>query len=341
MFEKLFKKQTEIQYIVKDAMLEKQNKMINKLIRISLDNTDIKKAAQKMISLIEEQYPIKNCSMFIKNEDKLDYLATDIAESYRGNVKEYVNTIKTNKDAVFLSSANNGYLSYPSAENRRIVYSIFIYLKKMNDVLGTLYLELDSKQNIEIFEQEIFKTVMETITVALENLIIRQELIDLSTKDQLTKLYNRTYLEEYAKTLKDKKYSIAMIDIDFFKKVNDQYGHKAGDDILKYVSSVLNKLSILINGEVFRVGGEEFLVVSLESKVELTGLIEQVRKDIENKELINSGKSIRLTISAGIADCYDGVNFADVQNKTDQALYESKGNGRNRISIYNTETRKV
>jgi diguanylate cyclase (GGDEF)-like protein len=336
-FKNVLKKQKEIQYIVKDTMLEKQNKIINKLIRISLDNTDIKKAAQKMIMLIEEQYSIKNCSFFIGNKDKLDYLGTDVPEEYLEDVKKYINRISTTKDAVFIDSAEGGCLSYSSAEKRHIVFSVFIYLKKMNDILGSLYLELDSKQNIEVFEQEIFKTVMETLTIALENLIIRQELIELSSKDQLTKLYNRTYLQEYIKTLEDKKYSLAMLDIDYFKKINDTYGHKTGDDVLKYVSSILNKITTRINGEVFRIGGEEFLVVAFESKPALSGLIEEVRKEIEHKELINNGKIIKLTISSGIADFYDGVDFEDVQNKADQELYKAKESGRNKICIYKTK----
>lgn len=337
---KLLHKKTEIQYIVKDPMLQKQNKLIYNFIRISLDNTNIRKAAQEMITVIKEQYDMKNCSIFINKENELKYLASDIeVNDYRESVKEYINLIQTENDAVFIDSNEGKCLSYTFAEERNIVYGIFVYLKKIDDVIGAIYIELDTKKNIDIFEQEIFKTVMETMTLAVENLIIRKKLILLSTKDQLTQLYNRTYLEEYLKDLNasDNKYTLAMIDIDFFKKINDNYGHEVGDDVLKYVSVVLSKLSEY-NCTVFRIGGEEFLVIapddSIKSKTDLASLIENVRKEIEHKEILYLCNTIKITISAGIADCSSGKNFDEVKSKADQELYKVKNSGRNRVSIY-------
>jgi diguanylate cyclase (GGDEF)-like protein len=203
----------------------------------------------------------------------------------------------------------------------------------MNEILGALYIELDTKKDAEIFEQEMFKTVMESITLAVENLVLRMELIEQSKRDQLTKLYNRNYLEEYIETLEDKKYSLAMIDVDFFKRINDKYGHKAGDDVLKYVSSVLNKLQEYYC-EVFRIGGEEFLIIAQMSKETLAGFLEDIRREIEHKELIILDKVIKVTISTGITDSYDGKNFEDVQKKADQELYKVKSSGRNQVSTY-------
>lgn len=328
MLDKLFRKQKEVQYIVKDTMLEKQNKIINRLIRISLDNSDIRKAAQKMIVEVKRPYTIKNCSLFIiDNTNELSYLATDIEEKYREHIKKYVNTINTDKDIVICEPESNECLSYVSAEKRNIVYSVFIKLKN----IGAVFMEFDVKKDIRIFEEEVFKTIMESMTIALENLILRQKIIDLSRKDQLTNLYNRTYLNEYIKTLNDKKYSLAMIDIDFFKKINDTYGHAAGDDVLKYVSSVLKKIS---NSEVFRIGGEEFLITSFENKVNLFKLVEKIRLEIQNKSIESHGNVIKITISSGIADNDNAEDFEETQNKADQELYKAKENGRNKIYVY-------
>ncbi len=341
MLERLFKKQTEIQYIVQDDMLKKQNRIINKLIRISLDNSNINEAAQKMLLMIKECYKIKNFSLFINNNKNLEYLATDLPEEHKNHVGVYVNSVSTDKDVVFFYNEKGSYLSYTSAKQREIVYGVYINLKNMNDILGVLYLELDETNNIRAFEQEIFKTVMESMTIALENLILKDKLMNLSKRDQLTKLYNRTYLEKYIETLESKKYSIAMIDIDFFKKINDTYGHKVGDDVLKYIASVLNKLSS--TGEVFRIGGEEFLIISHETKLNLFKLVEDVRKEIEQKDIIEKGmenkaRIIKITISSGITDSEDGITFEDVQNRADQELYKVKGAGRNRVSAYKKET---
>lgn len=334
MLDKLFKKQTEIKYVVKDTMLEKQNKIINKLIRISLDNTNIIKAAQKMILLIEDEYKIKNCSLFMDNNNKLEYLATDILKDYREAVKAYVNGVDTAENDVFiLDSLNGSYLSYESAKQRKIVYSVIINLKKKNEKLGAIYIELDVKRDVEIFEQEMFKTIMESMTIAIENLLLRDKLINLSRMDQLTKMYNRTYLSEYVEEINGKNFSVAMIDIDFFKKINDKYGHMCGDDVLKCIADKIKK-QIDSNGEVFRVGGEEFLVISSDSKEILKNTIEYIRNEIEECEIKSYGKQIKVTISAGIADCFDGIGFEDTQNKADEALYSAKENGRNKINMY-------
>lgn len=181
MFKNLFKKQKQIEYVVKDHMLEKQNKIINSLIRISLDDIDTRKAAEQMITIIKKQYNIKNCSLFINKEGELKYLATDIdVTEYREAIKSHINSIKTNDDAVFFDRKDGKCLSYPYAEEREIVYSIFVYLKKVDSTIGAIYIELDNKDNIKTFEQEIFTVVMETMTLALENLIIRRKLIILS-----------------------------------------------------------------------------------------------------------------------------------------------------------------
>lgn len=331
-FKKL-SKQHEIQYIVQDNILKKQNVIINKLIRISLNHSNVQKAAQEMLVLIKDQYNIKNSSIFIVNKDIFEYLSTDLQEEDRENVKAYVNSIKTIKDIVIFDSSK-GTLNYPSAEKRNIVYSMFIFLKTKKETLGALYLELDNKKDVSILENEVFKTVMESMTIALENLILKQKILEEKNRDQLTKLYNRNYLENYVKTLINKNYSAAMIDIDFFKNINDTYGHAAGDDVLIYVSSVLDKF--YKDGAAFRVGGEEFLIIATIKKENLAAIVENLRKEIEEKELLYCGKTITLTISAGIATSTDGSKFEDVQMKADKELYRAKETGRNKVCVYST-----
>ena len=333
MFHLFNKKPREIQYIVQDKILKKQNEIINKFIRISLECLEIKDAAQKMIDVINMYYYVKNSSIFLNNENMLEYLATDVPEEFIDDVKKYINGIEINKDVIFIDTLNpEDSLSYLSAEKRNIKYSILISLKGTDKMLGALYLELDNKKDVDVLEEEILKTVMESMTIALENLILREQLLSLSHTDQLTKLFNRTYLEQYIKILNSKKYSLIMLDIDLFKKINDMYGHKTGDDVLKYVSYTLQDLSD--NCKVFRLGGEEFLIISFKDKQILSNLAERIRAQIEQKEFLCNKKVIKFTVSCGVSSSIDGRNFEDVLNKADQELYRAKNTGRNKVCVY-------
>ena len=332
MFNKLFKRKTQIIYVDSDPIYHKQNDIIKKFINISLYNEDINDASKKMINVIREHYSMKNCSLFIKKNNVLEYLATDVPDRFKDSMKDYVNTILTESDALFLDSLQDDSLTYPSAEQRGIKCSMFVYLRKLNETLGALYIELDNK-DIEIFEQELFKTIMESITLGLTSLIFLQEKNDLLHKDFLTQLYNRTYLNEYVNKLKNTDYSLAMIDIDFFKKINDKFGHNSGDQILKFLSATFRKLCKEL--PVFRIGGEEFLIfLPNHNKIELSVLAEDIRLIVEDSEFINEDeKLIKFTISCGISGSKDGINFEDVMNKADQELYKSKNTGRNKITV--------
>lgn len=156
-----------------------------------------------------------------------------------------------------------------------------------------------------------------------------------SFTDGLTGLYNhkKSFDMLDSEILRAKRYghmlSIIMLDIDFFKKVNDNYGHQMGDAVLKEVSKEIAKTirNIDIAG---RYGGEEFLIVFPEiSKQDVIIGAERLRKNIENLKFENG---LQVTISGGIA-VYSNESILEIIKIADQNLYKAKHNGRNRIEI--------
>ena len=163
---------------------------------------------------------------------------------------------------------------------------------------------------------------------------------ELSNKDGLTGLYNRRFFDEQVLQILETckrcsaHFSLIMFDIDFFKHINDTYGHPAGDDCLKQFSQVLVEHFQRKSDIVCRFGGEEFAVICTDktaSKVKT--YVEQLRIDVENSTVLHEGKKIKFTISAGIYSTIPGKNLDPEQylNRADQALYDAKNSGRNRV----------
>ena len=152
-------------------------------------------------------------------------------------------------------------------------------------------------------------------------------LSERANKDHLTKLYNRNYTMEKLKEAFEggNPYYIAMIDIDNFKKINDGYGHSAGDEVLKKVSSVMT--SVCPDSTVARWGGEEFLILSVEG----SELIEKLRKTIENTAIEFEGEEIKVTVTAGVAsrEKFNSVDKWIIA--ADEKLYYGKNNGKNKV----------
>ncbi|ENI0606582.1 diguanylate cyclase [Listeria monocytogenes] len=129
--------------------------------------------------------------------------------------------------------------------------------------------------------------------------------------------------------------TLMLIDIDYFKNINDTYGHDAGDAILKQLAIIL-KRNTSDGSEAFRNGGEEFSIVLLDCPIEKGNFFaEQVRKETEDHDfMIPSGKLVKITISVGVSSSKDGANTSEGLFKSaDEALYKAKLTGRNRVCI--------
>ncbi|ERK08993.1 putative Heme-regulated two-component response regulator [Pantoea sp. AS-PWVM4] len=157
-------------------------------------------------------------------------------------------------------------------------------------------------------------------------------------KDALTNLLNKRYLpivlkHEVSLAMENHlPLSVAIIDVDFFKKVNDEWGHSVGDRALTHVANLLSD-NIRASDYVFRYGGEEFLIVLVEAgQSEAYMLLERIRRIVSGTPFeAVSGKNLPITVSIGYT-VHDGhPDYNQLLNRADVALYEAKRNGRNRI----------
>ncbi len=162
----------------------------------------------------------------------------------------------------------------------------------------------------------------------------------LSITDELTGLHNRRHFEQNFERefLRSKRYgselSVAIIDIDFFKKINDTYGHLCGDYILREVAYTIAQ-AFRKTDMTFRYGGEEFVVILTETSQEGALIpLERLRKNIESIPFTYENKLLNISISIGLnskVQQYENAN--DFFDAADKALYIAKENGRNRIEI--------
>nr|WP_314532531.1 diguanylate cyclase [uncultured Pseudomonas sp.] len=167
------------------------------------------------------------------------------------------------------------------------------------------------------------------------------QLQQLSRTDRLTGLYNRGHWEESLKVAyaRHQRYgsatSLVMLDIDHFKRVNDTYGHPAGDKVIEEVARLIHE-HVRETDVAGRYGGEEFGVVLSDTDRDGGRLFaERLRKAVEGLEVLHNGQSIRFTISLGVADLSQpSINHADLIAWADDALFASKKAGRNRVTVY-------
>ncbi|MCG6153975.1 diguanylate cyclase DgcR [Leptospira bandrabouensis] len=175
---------------------------------------------------------------------------------------------------------------------------------------------------------------------ALRMKSLHDQLRETAIRDVLTGLYNRRYMEErieqeFQRCKRHKhSLSLAMIDIDFFKKVNDTYGHETGDIVLKRIAFEL-KTSLRKSDIISRFGGEEFVIVFPETGVnDATKVLDKIRESVSSIELKSeAGENFKVSFSGGVAggDITEIDNPAELLRTADKLLYEAKSSGRNRI----------
>ena len=134
-------------------------------------------------------------------------------------------------------------------------------------------------------------------------------------------------------------FSIILCDIDYFKKINDKYGHIEGDNALKYISEILRS-STRKTDYIIRYGGEEFLIILPYCNKEVA---EEIANNIKQKlnnnvfTLSNNSKSIKITMTFGITELNENKNITSLIKEADDALYQGKTSGRNKVKVYSNK----
>jgi len=276
-----------------------------------------------------------------------------------------VNALKktTKKSAIIRYDFHN-----PATGEYEDKLSVVKLFKPWNWVLGTgVYID-SIKNSIEVVKENknkeenrlIVKILMISFSIILVIIFLTYYLIgrfiiepmhslnneknyfeEISQLDFLTNILNRRAfyqeIEKYFSYAQRHKLevSVIMIDIDFFKKVNDRYGHDAGDKVLQTLVKVVRE-SIREEDIFGRLGGEEFAICILNTTPEaLSNIADKIRLNVENREILYKDQVIKITISLGGYSLHtDSENFTVALDKADKALYKAKDRGRNRVIIY-------
>ncbi|MCU7836626.1 MAG: diguanylate cyclase [gamma proteobacterium symbiont of Taylorina sp.] len=185
-----------------------------------------------------------------------------------------------------------------------------------------------------VITPEFYNGKIEGFTAIDHDITDKKMIEKMSITDSLTGLYNRNKLKDILSQEMcrfdryNTNFSVIFFDIDFFKKINDTYGHPVGDDILIQLAIII-KGNIRETDIVSRWGGEEFLIVASESALEMTfSFAEKIRIYIEKYQFPDVGQ---VTISCGVAQYRKGEATSDLVSRADKALYEAKNLGRNRV----------
>jgi diguanylate cyclase (GGDEF)-like protein len=216
--------------------------------------------------------------------------------------------------------------------------SLIVPLKAKGVVNGLLIMgEKIGEEGFDVYEREYALNLASLAAVAINNAF----LFEMTTTDMMTRLKLKHYfytvlLERMSEAANaSKNLSVLMIDIDFFKKVNDTYGHGCGDAVLKQVARVI-QASVRGNDLAARYGGEEFCILLPEADAEhARQAAERLRVTVEAQKTLYEGRTVSVTVSLGVAQ-YDparDVSGKSLIDRADRALYASKQEGRNRVTV--------
>lgn len=200
-----------------------------------------------------------------------------------------------------------------------------------------IFVNIDKQVTADLIQRKLMAD-MEELNRELSQ--ANENLKQLARHDALTGLYNRRVLEEVTFNESERSrrtargFGIAIADIDDYKKINDTYGHEAGDLVLKELAVIL-KNSIRSTDTVGRWGGEEFLFVFTETSCQgAMVVIERIRRWVENSIITYRGEQIHFTITIGLSYHIGDDGAQEMIREADEALYQAKHSGKNRVMCY-------
>ncbi len=321
------------------ASIEKED-MLNRIVNIMQIRLDM----DVVVAIIEEDN-----SLLVPGEEpegRYVALATVMGDSYEKNLLDSVyqtdlkELLLMTKTYIQNTETDSVKLFAKLTEEQELPSIICLPIMNQDERLGTLVV---GKNRINAFmdSRAFYENIASQLSIGISNVRLYAKMNDMAIRDGLTRIYNRRHLtdllNDYLTDAMARKVSVslALFDIDKFKMVNDTYGHQCGDEVIRYVATLLNKGAIANGGIAGRYGGEEFVVAFSGKDLEETyQIVKDIHEKIRSEAVVYEGKSIQVRASAGIAS-YPSTcaNPAELLTRADWAMYHSKKNGRDQITI--------
>ncbi|EPR12940.1 diguanylate cyclase [Ruminiclostridium papyrosolvens] len=220
---------------------------------------------------------------------------------------------------IYMTIVSCGVYFYIFQKNISILFAIYPYF-----ILGTFVV------SYTVYKYMIYLNNMSLLFIKLKEESTKDYLTGLNNVREFNKLF-RLVIEKAVST--NQKFSLLLIDIDFFKKINDTHGHQAGDKVLKEIGKILRQ-NCRADDKISRNGGEEFsILLENASNSKAIEIAERIRKIIaENEFEISYGRNINITVSIGISSYPETVtDITQIIERADDALYKAKRTGRNLV----------
>lgn len=312
---------------------------------IELDDTK-KIVYERIITVLQTKYDIHNFSFYEvdkinKKRNEIYIAGTNLCDANVDKNADLCRAHRTSTDIIstdFPNLCDNCHLN----ENQYICIPFDIN----DEVSLTLNIVIEDSSKVDKINMNIasIKNYIEAAKPVIESKILTDKLRDTTLRDGMTGLYNRRFLEQFIdklakQALRDEtKYSVMMLDIDYFKMVNDTYGHDVGDRVIKALSDVI-KASVRDSDLAIRYGGEEFLVLLHNSTKEGSLVVGQkIHNEFNKLKFDVNGETLQKTLSVGVAQfpidansIWKAIKFADT------ALYYAKEHGRNQVVEFKSD----
>ena len=328
--------------------------------------TDLQIEVDEMRQRLQEESSVEDWKKLLKDvaslinairsrmqEEKTDF--EEFLQQITSRLQEMDSFLQTENSALQTANEEGHEFDAKVASHVQIIRDDITQASELSDLKMTVEKRLDTmsehiqsyrsiekdryqaaQKNIDDMQQRM--QALESETVNLKQIIVEKN--KLALYDALTEIPNRLFYEQKSKEeiARWKRFatplSLAIWDIDFFKKVNDNYGHKAGDKVLKTVAQLLNK-RIRQTDFLARFGGEEFVMLLPGTKEEETlRLVNELREQVAQCGFHFQGEAVPITLSCGVSSFKkEDDTLSAVFERADQALYRAKENGRNQCVV--------
>jgi diguanylate cyclase (GGDEF)-like protein len=318
---------------------------------------DLQEMLKQVIEIIKKSLPIDRISVYLFDErrEKLELAfysgleprtqtSISVGQGTPGRVVENGEHVHIHDLALFYETFSD-FVHYPDEEHRDGSY-IGIALKAHDMTIGMIGMDNPVKYGLSVDDMDFVAILSHQLAAGIEKSLLFDKIQKISQHDGLTGLYNHRVFQERLqqeisrRTRTQKPLSLMMLDIDHFKQYNDNYGHQAGDAVLKELSKIIETQSRCHSIDTCcRYGGEEFAVIMPELELQqAVSVARRLQKAVENAVFVLKDTKLesKVTISVGVASVAgdEETTSEELIKKADDALYLSKRNGRNQVTYF-------